>query len=137
MGATSPAEPATRGTGGSPGAPGATYDAVIVGSGVNSLVAAARLARARWSVCVLGRASELGGACRTGEVTVPGFRHDVLSAWHPMWISGAAHAELGDELAAHGLEYLNTDLPVGTVYPDGGAVFLHRDTDATATELDR
>jgi phytoene dehydrogenase-like protein len=115
----------------------AAYDAVIVGSGVNSLVAAARLARAGWSVCVLERAAEFGGACRTAEVTVRGFHHDVMSAWHPLWISGAAHAELGDELAGHGLQYANTDLPVGTVYPDGGAAFLYRDTDATAAEFDR
>ena len=29
----------------------------------------------------------------------PGFQHDVFSAWHPLWVGGAAHAQLGDELA--------------------------------------
>ena len=57
------------------------------------------------------RTTELGGAIRTAELTEPGYLHDVFSAWHPLWVGGAAHAELGDELAARGLEYLNTELP--------------------------
>ena len=45
------------------------YDAVIVGSGINSLVAAALLARSGWSVCVLERNEWLGGAIRTAEIS--------------------------------------------------------------------
>ena len=58
------------------------YDAVIVGSGINSLVAGAVLARGGWRVCVLERNDELGGAIRTAEITEPGFTHDVYSCWH-------------------------------------------------------
>src|SRR6266404_3498012 len=108
----------------------AEYDAVIVGSGVNSLACGALLARAGWSVCVLERNDWLGGAIHTAELTEPGFRHDVFSAWHPLWVSGAAHAQLGDDLAARGLEYLNTDLPTATAFPDGGASFLLRNATA-------
>ena len=82
----------------------ADHDAVIVGSGINSLACAALLARAGWDVCVLERSAQLGGAIQTAELTEPGFQHDVFSAWHPLWVGGAAHAELGDELAARGLE---------------------------------
>jgi phytoene dehydrogenase-like protein len=113
------------------------HDAVIVGSGVNSLACAALLARAGWDVCVLERNDWLGGTIRTAEITQPGFRHDVLSAWHPLWVGGAAHAELGDELAARGLEYLNTDFPTATAFPDGSAAFLLRSPDANAEEFDR
>jgi len=113
------------------------HDAVIVGSGVNSLACAALLARAGWNVCVLERSGHLGGAIQTAELTEPGFHHDVFSAWHPLWVGGAAHAELGDELAARGLEYLNTDYPSATLYPDGEAAFLLRSADANAEELDR
>ena len=105
----------------------AEYDAVVVGSGVNSLACGALLARAGWSVCVLERNDWLGGAIHTAEMTEPGFHHDVFSAWHPLWVGGAAHAQLGDELAARGLEYLNTDLPTATAFPDGEAAFLLRD----------
>ena len=113
----------------------AEHDAVIVGSGVNSLACGALLARAGWSVCVLERNDWLGGAIHTAELTEPGYVHDVFSAWHPLWVGGAAHALLGDELAARGLEYLNTELPTATAFPDGSAAFLLRDADGNAVEL--
>ena len=93
----------------------ADYDAVLVGSGINSLACAAFLARAGWRVAVLEREAELGGAVRTAELTEPGFHHDVFSAWHPLWVGGPAHAELGAALAERGLEYLNTEHPTGTL----------------------
>src|SRR5436190_7470901 len=113
----------------------ADYDVVIVGSGINSLAAAALLARGGRRVCVLEAKGELGGAIKTAELTEPGFRHDVFSAWHPLWVGGAAHAELGDELAQRGLEYVNTELPSATVFPDGDAVFLLRRAEENAREL--
>ena len=115
----------------------ADYDAVIVGSGVNSLACAALLARAGWRVCVLEREAEVGGAVRTAELTEPGFRHDVFSAWHPLWVGGAAHAELGAELAQLGLEYLNTEHPTGTLSPDGESAFLTTSTEGNGVELER
>src|SRR5207248_9094578 len=111
------------------------YDAVIVGSGVNSLACAALLARAEWRVCVLERNDWLGGAIKTEELTEPGFLHDTFSAWHPLWVGGAAHAELGDELAARGLEYLNTELPTATAFSDGGSAFLLRTPEGNEQEL--
>ena len=47
----------------------ADYDAVIVGSGINSLACAALLSRAGWHVCVLERENELGGAGSHAQVT--------------------------------------------------------------------
>jgi phytoene dehydrogenase-like protein len=110
-------------------------DAVIVGSGINSLACAALLARGGWGVRVLEREDELGGAIRTAELTEPGYLHDVFSAWHPLWVGGAAHADLGEELAARGLEYLNTDYPTATLFPDGEAAFLLRSTESNVAEL--
>src|SRR3954465_8393296 len=111
------------------------HDAVLVGSGINSLACAALLAKGGWDVCVLERNDWLGGAIHTAEITEPGFAHDVLSAWHPLWVGGAAHAELGDELAARGLEYLNTELPTATAFPDGGSAFLLRTPEGNEQEL--
>ncbi|MFN2628792.1 MAG: phytoene desaturase family protein [Gaiellaceae bacterium] len=113
----------------------ADYDAVLVGSGINSLACAALLARGGRRVCVLERNDWLGGAVRSAEISEPGFLHDVYSAWHPLWVGGAAHAQLGDDLAERGLEYVNTDLPSATAFPDGGAAFLHRTADENAAEL--
>jgi phytoene dehydrogenase-like protein len=115
--------------------PAAERDAIVVGSGINSLACAALLARGGWSVLMLEREDELGGAVRTAELTEPGYLHDVFSAWHPLWVGGAAHAELGAELGERGLEYLNTDLPTATLFPDGEAAFLLRSTEANAAEL--
>jgi phytoene dehydrogenase-like protein len=110
-------------------------DAVVIGSGINSLACAALLARGGWNVRVLEREDELGGCIRTAALTEPGYLHDVFSAWHPLWVGGAAHAELGDELAARGLDYLNTDHPTATLFPDGEAAFLLRSTEANVAEL--
>src|SRR3954452_12614794 len=113
----------------------ADYDAVVVGSGINSLACAALLARADWRVCVLERNDWFGGAVKTEELTEPGFLHDVFSAWHPLWVGGAAQAELGDELAARGLEYLNTELPTATAFPDGESAFMLRTAEGNTEEL--
>jgi phytoene dehydrogenase-like protein len=115
----------------------ADYDAVVVGSGINSLVAAATLARGGWRVCVLERNDELGGAIRTAEITVPGFTHDVFSAWHPLFVLSASYAKLGEELRSRGLEYLTADLVTATLFPDGEAAFLSRSPEANTVEFDR
>ena len=52
--------------------PANSYDAVIIGGGHNGLIAACYLARARFSVCVLERYHEVGGAAFTQEIH-PGF----------------------------------------------------------------
>jgi phytoene dehydrogenase-like protein len=100
------------------------YDAICIGSGINSLAAAALLARRGWRVCVLERNDWLGGAIRTAEITEPGFVHEVYASWHPLFTGSAAYAELGEELGRRGVEYLHTDLPTATLYPDGDARFL-------------
>src|SRR5207249_8470140 len=86
---------------------------------------------------VLEREAGLGGAVRTAELTEPSYHHDVFSAWHPLWVGGSAHAELGPALGERGLEYLNTEHPTGTLFPDGESAFLTTSTDANAAELDR
>ena len=113
------------------------YGAVVVGSGINGLACAALLAKAGRNVCVLERNDWFGGAIRTAEITEPGFKHDVFSAWHPLWVGGPAHPQLADDLARHGLEYLNTDLPTATHFPNGESAFLLRTADENAAELDR
>jgi phytoene dehydrogenase-like protein len=114
----------------------AAADVVIVGSGINSLTCAALLARGGWSVRVLERSDYLGGAVRSAEISLPGFVHDVFSGWHSAWLSGKAHGELGAELAGLGLEYLNTDLPAASAFPDGSAAFLLATPDETAAEFE-
>jgi phytoene dehydrogenase-like protein len=104
------------------------YDAVFVGSGINGLAGAALLAKEGWRVCVLERNDWLGGAIRTVDgLTAPGYRHEAFASWHPLWTGSPAYAELKPELDRLGVEYLNTDLPTATAFPDGSAVFLSTD----------
>ena len=113
-----------------------TFDVVVVGSGINSLACAALLARGGKRVVVLERNDYLGGAIRTGEITEPGFVHEVFSSWHPLFAGSAAYEELKDELHARGLEYLNTELPTGTLLEDGSSAFLTTSREVNAAELE-
>ena len=102
------------------------------------MTAAALLARDGWSVCVLEREARLGGAIHTvADYTLPGFTHEVLSSWHPLFTGSAAYGELGEELGRRGLEYLNTELPTATAFPDGSAMVLHTSLEANVAEFDR
>ena len=110
-----------------------TYDAVVIGSGINSLVAAAELAGAGWSVCVCEAGPRVGGFMAGDELTLPGFVHDTYSSWHPLFVTGGAHAALGDDLARHGVAYANAEgVVTGSVRADGRAVVAHRDPAVTA-----
>ncbi|HEX4251525.1 MAG TPA: NAD(P)/FAD-dependent oxidoreductase [Pseudonocardia sp.] len=111
-------------------------DAVVIGSGVNGLVAAAELARAGWSVALVERNDRLGGFIATEERTLPGYLHDTYSSWHPLFLAGPAYTELGGELHRHGLEYCNTEgWAIASVADDGRAALAHRDPQLTAAEF--
>lgn len=113
------------------------FDAVFVGSGINSLVGAALLAKAGWRVCVLERNAWFGGTIRTAEITEPGFVHDLYSAWHPLFVGSEAYGTLKADLHARGLEYLNTEYPTGTIFPDGSGAFLSTSQENNEAEFER
>ena len=112
-------------------------DVIIVGSGINALVAAAMLSKAGNKVLICERNSEPGGAIKTvTSATLPGFTHELLSSWHPLFVGGPAYAELKDELEARGLVYQNTQKPTAVVCQDGSAI-LSTDLAITAEEFAR
>lgn len=87
-------------------------DAVVIGSGPNGLVAACLLARQGWSVQVLERAVVAGGAVRTEESTLPGFKHDCYSAFYALLHASPIFQELGLDRR---IEWANFDIPVAAV----------------------
>jgi phytoene dehydrogenase-like protein len=111
-----------------------TVDAVVVGAGHNGLVAANLLVDAGWSVRVLEASDAPGGAVRTAEITAPGWRNDLGSAFHPL---GAASPVLaGLDLGAHGLRWCHPPEPLAHVLPDDRAVLLSRDLEVTAASVE-
>src|SRR3954453_17210427 len=104
--------------------------AVVVGSGPNGLAAAITLARAGLDVVVHEAADRIGGGMRTEELTLPGFRHDVCSAIHPLGRSSACFSELELDV-----EWLESPACLAHPFDDAEAALLYRGLDATAASL--
>ena len=107
------------------------YDAVVVGAGHNGLAAALRLADKGWRVAVVEAKAEPGGAVKTREVTLPGFRHD-LGAMNLSMFAGSpfftAHKEA---LLGHGLEFVPAEDCFATVFRDGTHLGVSRSLEKT------
>ena len=110
-------------------------DAVVIGSGPNGLAAAVALARKGAEVLVLEADDQPGGGTRTGELTLPGFVHDICSAVHPMGILSPFFRTL--PLGEHGLEWITPPASVAHPLPDGPAVLLRQSVEDTADGLGR
>jgi phytoene dehydrogenase-like protein len=104
--------------------------AVVIGSGPNGLAAAITLARAGLDVVVHEAEDGIGGGMRTEELTLPGFRHDVCSAIHPLGRSSACFSELELDV-----EWLESPACVAHPFDDEEAVLLSRSLDDTAEGL--
>ncbi len=109
-----------------------TLDAVIVGAGHNALAAALHLSARGWQVGVFERASSPGGAIRTGEYTLPGFRHDWAAMNLSLFAGSAFFRTYGPELTEHGLEFVPVNRPFASAFPDGRWCGVSTDLTQTA-----
>lgn len=112
-----------------------SYDVVVVGSGINSLVCAARLSRAGRRVAVVERNERLGGCIRTEELFA-GYRHELMAGWYPLFVGSPSYAELGPELEERGLELVNTSTPTGVLTSDGRSLVLTTDREDNRRRFD-
>lgn len=105
----------------------ARADHVIIGTGINALVAGALLARKGKRVILLEREDRAGGCMMTDEITLPGFHHDVMAATFVLFLTSPAYGELAEDLGRHGLEFCHTQHPTAVLRPDGSALVLSMD----------
>ena len=108
-------------------------DAVIVGSGPNGLAAAIAIAQTGRKVVVFESADAIGGGCRSAELTLPGFVHDVCSAVHPFAVVSPFFRSL--PLAAHGLEWISPPVMLAHPLDDGPSACVYKSLQRTADGL--
>ena len=109
------------------------FDIVVAGAGHNSLIAAAYLAKAGLRCLVLEGRPVAGGDCVTEELTLPGFRHDVCSAVHPLAAASPFFAQL--DLAALGVTLRTPKIAFAQPLDGGRAAWLAGSVDETAGGL--
>jgi phytoene dehydrogenase-like protein len=112
-----------------------TFDAVLIGAGHNALACAVHLAARGWSVAIVEGAAEPGGAVRTGEYTLPGFRHDWAAMNLSLFAGSAFFKEHGQALIARGLEFVPVSDCFATAFPDGRWLGVSTDPEATVTRI--
>src|SRR5580692_6586706 len=110
-----------------------SVDVVVVGSGPNGLAAAITLAGAGLSVSVIEGADAPGGGCRTEASTVPGFRHDVCSAVHPLVLASPFFRRPAFDSLRRSLR--QPEVPFAHPLDGGRAAAAFRSVDETAASL--
>jgi phytoene dehydrogenase-like protein len=108
-------------------------DAIVVGAGPNGLAAAVAIAQTGRKVIVFESAETIGGGCRSAELTLPGFVHDVCSAVHPFAVASPFFRTL--PLAAHGLEWICPPVMLAHPFDDGGAACIYGSLEQTVEGL--
>ncbi len=111
------------------------FDAVVVGAGHNGLAAAVHLLNRGWSVAVIEQAGEPGGAVKTREVTLPGFRHDLCAMNLSMFAGSPFFAAHKDELTAQGLAFAPAADCFASVFRDHTYLGVSKDLETTATAI--
>lgn len=113
----------------------ADYDAILIGAGHNSMAAALHLAAKGWRVGVFEAASVPGGAVKTGEYTLPGFRHDWAAMNLSLFAGSPFFKVYGAELMRHGLEFVPVANPFATAFPDGTWLGVSNDAAITTARM--
>ena len=107
------------------------FDTIVIGSGVNSLITAAMLGKARKKVLVLECRNEVGGMASTLEF-LSGYKcnaiHDTLK-----WIDPRVMTEL--DLGANGLELNRPDVVRIALGDNDDHITFHQDSKQTENSI--
>src|SRR6187551_1253329 len=97
------------------------FDAIIVGAGHNGLICALYLVQAGYRVLVLEEADDVGGACRSAEVTLPGFTHDLFATNFTLFTASHTYRDFAADLTKLGVRFLSSDDSFASAYANGQA----------------
>ena len=111
------------------------YDAVIIGAGHNGLAAGVHLAARGKRVAIVEAKEEPGGAVKTRDLTLPGFRHDLCAMNFSMFAGSGFFAAHKDALQAHGLAFVPAEHAFATVFRDGTYLGVSRTLEKTLTGI--
>lgn len=109
------------------------YDAIVVGSGPNGLAAAITMQQSGLSVLLIEGKDTIGGGMRTLELTLPGYRHDICSAVHPMALMSPFFSKL--PLADFGLKFVQPTHDAAHPLDGGRVAVLDKSLESTAARL--
>ena len=109
------------------------FDAVVVGSGPNGLVAAVTMAAAGRRTLLVEAAETIGGGLRTEELTLPGFRHDICATVLPLALASAAFRAM--QLEDDEVRWAHPSVATAHPLDDRDAVLVHRNLAATVAGL--
>ena len=107
------------------------YDVIVIGGGVNSLVATDMLAKAGKKVAVIEAQEQVGGLASTQEFA-SGVKCNVFNDV-VKWIDPLVIDKL--DLKNHGLELIQPDVVRIALDENGKHILFHRDPKATATSI--
>jgi len=109
------------------------YDAIILGSGPNGLAAAISLQQQGLATLLIEGGDSLGGGARTKALTLPGYKHDVCSAIHPMAMASPFMRSL--PLADYGLRFVHAPYPAAHPLDSHETALLYPTLDETVDAL--
>lgn len=110
-------------------------DAIVIGAGHNGLAAAVQLVHKGWTVTVVEANESPGGAVKTSELTVPGFRHDLCAMNLSMFAGSAFFNHYKQALLAHGLEFVPAPHCFASVFRDDTYLGVGTDVEATVARI--